>query len=217
MSVHLLNKDVNVDAIIYLFIFDTVYLINISVNNNNDWFFYGVSPDKSTPVYGVYEATSDCFFLLHTNLEVLKKIAFLFSNRFTLHICRIDCAKNYYPKLLDNSVCNSWTLLNKADFPITRFPNFDQIVEVSKLVKVPGPKMPWNFKENQQYLMAACHWLSWCTDHTIVKIFDIVPGVPFVPSKTKYQVTVDSIFETIYNEFDFSVANKKITLLLAQL
>jgi hypothetical protein len=196
-------------------------------NTNSKWFFYGI-PGNDEPVYGLYEPVHDIFFLIHTDLATIKKLVLLFSSRFTLHIVEVSAAMNYSKNLLDNTVCHQWSIDNKKGFPITRFPDADRIINPIRLVEN-NPEIPWNFEEEQLYLMAACKWI----EEGIVPLMQLhaahierlkstgdyeadlfIHTAPNVPFKEGYLNTIKMIESIIHLEFDLSKADQEISQLL---
>jgi hypothetical protein len=185
------------------------------------WFFYGCADNEFTVTYALYEHTSDCFFLVDTDEKSMKDLAFLFSSRYQLTICQLNTAHNYLPELIDNTVCVNWTLTNKQDIPIARFPRPHMIVSAEGLVEKSNNNLPWNYNNEQNYLMAAKHWLS----HPALKGYptalahwgdfyhtsSMVPGAPF---ENRFVYTLSQIKKIIYQEFDLPTAHQKINQLL---
>ena len=186
---------------------------------NKQWFFYGCANDAFTPTYALYEHVSDCFFLVDTDEKSIKELAVLFSSRYQLSVCQLNTAHNYLPELMDNTVCVDWTLTNKHDIPIARFPRPHLIVSVESLVEKSHYNLPWNYNNEQNYLMAAKHWLS----HPALNngypshwgdfyyTSSAVPGAPF---ENRFSAVLSQIKKIIYQEFDLQIAHQKINQLL---
>ena len=186
---------------------------------NNQWFFYGCADNVFTPAYALYEHVSDCFFLVDTDEKSMKELAVLFSSRYQLTICQINTADNYLPELIDNKVCVNWTLTNKQDVPIARFPRPHLVASAESLVEKSQQNLPWNYKNEQHYLMSAKHWLS----HPALNngypahwgdfyyTSSMVPGAPF---ENRFSATLAQIKKIIYQEFDLQIAHQKINQLL---
>lgn len=192
-------------------------------NLTNKYFFYGLPNDPTLPLYGLYEIITNRFFLVHYNLETLKELCLLWSSRYCLRVVQIDTALNYAPGLIDNSVCMNWTMDNHRDIKMTQMfnPKPTIIATCKSLVEI-NYKLPWNFKQDQEYLMFACHLLEFqCTvlqkrhQDTLEKyriyFIDSVPDDPMTDSIPKILEKIKSI---IYNEFDFNTASQSIQNLL---
>jgi len=191
---------------------------------SNPWFIYGLPVDPEAPIYGLYEGMTETFFLVHHDREVLKEVALLFSSRYVLHICRLDVAENYEQNIIDNSVCGNWTISNTKDVPITRLPVFDRLIHVKQLIELPGRELPWNYAHDHTYLMAIAQWIDFGIrelkylhqkqlEKYSCEYLDRLPGAPF---RNRFLDYIERIREVIYQEFDFGVAETKITKLIAE-
>jgi hypothetical protein len=183
----------------------------------NQWFFYGCADNDSTPAYALYEHVSDCFFLIHHNRDLLYQLVPLFSSRYILNVCLLNSAANYRYDLLDNSVCKNWTIANKFQIPFAKFPRPGTLIETELLVPKSSSN-PWNFENEQSYLMAACAWLQ-LLDIEQNKKRDgedfyqssySVPGCPIPDMWSKVRCDLTKI---LYTEFDVDKAENKINQL----
>ena len=186
----------------------------------NKWFFYGLPTNPGSPMYGLYEAITNRFFLVHYNLETLEELGVLWSSRYCLRIVQIDTASNYSPGLIDNSVCMNWTIGNYADIGLTRM--FNTLVTPCKSLLEVNHKLPWNFNNDIEYLMFACQLLEFQFTASQKKhqkslekychhFIDSIPGYPITDSIPKILEEIRSI---IFNEFDVSTAIPLIQNLL---
>jgi len=193
----------------------------------NNHFTFGNATNDSTPVYALYNPIVDCFFLVHTNLDTLKELVFLFSSKLTFKICLLNTSSNYNKDLIDNSVCANWTFSNKSDLLITRFPSIDEVLNIDRLVEKTNHQLPWKFKEIQSFLMHAVHWFDeHITNLLIMKDqldtavlgsrvnVDLAPGAPFY---NKYQTAIDEIKQAIYLSYSVEQATINVEKAVAKL
>lgn len=59
-------------------------------------------------LYGLYDIVTQRFIYVHSHFDYLKLVALLFSSRYRLYPCQIDCADNYTPTIIDNDVVTAW-------------------------------------------------------------------------------------------------------------
>jgi hypothetical protein len=101
-----------------------------------------------------------------------------------------------------------------GDIGLTRFPNHDKVIEPELLIE----KDTIDF-EDQEYLLAAAHWVdvllvnTRITNQDFVLFYeDLLSGIlPFTHPK---KILTDKILHTIYREFNFTVAEKQINQLI---
>lgn len=195
--------------------------------DQNNWFFYGI-PTSDEPVYGLYEPVHDLFFLIHPDIEIVKKLVLLFSSRFTLHVCKISDARNYQPGLIDNTVCHNWTLSNKESFPITRFPDINRSISPHLLIEN-NSIIPDNFKHDQKYMMYICNWfekevpklqqlhqqyINTLTRFAGFQTNRSIASLPGAPFNDKYVQAISSIESIAYSEFDVDTAITQVSQIL---
>lgn len=189
---------------------------------SNKWFMYGLPEDQNAPLYGLYNSITESIFLVHYNPKTIRELAILFSSRLALNVCRIDIASNYELNIVDNEVCVNWGVKNTKNFPLTRIPQFNSIIDVEELVYTENKESPYKFEELQVYLMAACNWLEFQVprlieaDQQLYKKYDAdyIEALPGIPFSSPFKAAVEQIREIIYTEFDFTVAENKIQEIL---
>jgi hypothetical protein len=101
-----------------------------------------------------------------------------------------------------------------SNVTFTRFPEHDKVIEPELLIE----KDTIVF-EDQEYLLAAAHWVDFLlvntriTNEDFVLFYeDLLSGIlPFTHPK---KILTDKILHTIYREFNFIVAEKQINELI---
>ena len=95
-------------------------------------FEYGHPPEYQTPWYGLWTPVLDCFVYVSFDLELIRKIQLLTTNKIPLTIVKLS-ADLYKSNTIDNTCCENWTIddLETVDFhdfyPLNYFPLCQQI------------------------------------------------------------------------------------------
>jgi hypothetical protein len=77
------------------------------------YFTYGYSPDSRNPIYGLYQPVLNCFLIVFPDYDsVGPKLTAILSSRYLLQPVRIDVADNYTHNVIDNEICENWTISN---------------------------------------------------------------------------------------------------------
>jgi hypothetical protein len=171
--------------------------------------------------YGLYNPVSNCFALVHNDLSLLSIISKLFSGRYTLILCKLDCADNFEINLIDNLVCLNWTIANVNDSSFTAFSSLDQpAYNVQKLVPTLRVLDTIDLLvQDQPYLHYALTWvddLSPDKDYSVMfrgnNLAEII-DLPFdTPPNYRAQLRKE-VYKIIYTTFNFDEATVKIEAL----
>jgi len=77
------------------------------------YFTYGHSPDLRNPTYGLYQPVLNCFLIVFPDYDSIgPQLAAILSSRYLLQPIRIDTADNYTHNIIDNEICERWTISN---------------------------------------------------------------------------------------------------------
>jgi hypothetical protein len=77
------------------------------------YFTYGYSPDLTKPIYGLYQPVLNCFLIVFPDYDsVGPQLAAILSSRYLLQPIQIDTANNYTHNVIDNEICENWTISN---------------------------------------------------------------------------------------------------------
>jgi hypothetical protein len=140
------------------------------------YFTYGYSTDLRNPIYGLYQPVLDCFLIVFPDYDsVGPQLAAILSSRYLLQPICINTANNYSHNIIDNEVCENWTILNKNDVPtrsiITRLTviSANQLIPASEVTVTQIKKekqwaqfcLFWlRFIKSEYYLSAAGMWID---------------------------------------------------------
>ena len=77
------------------------------------YFTYGYSSDLRNPMYGLYQPVLNCFLIVFPDYDVVgQQLTAILSSRYLLQPIRLDVADNYTRNVIDNKVCENWTISN---------------------------------------------------------------------------------------------------------
>jgi hypothetical protein len=77
------------------------------------YFTYGYSPDLRNSIYGLYQPVLNCFLIVFPDYDVVgPQLTAILSSRYLLQPIRIDTANNYAHNVIDNEVCERWSISN---------------------------------------------------------------------------------------------------------
>ncbi len=187
------------------------------MNTTDKYFFWGSAvPNFGSWVqYGLYAPALDRFVIVHSDKSILNLLSKLFSSRYHLILCRLDQAKNFNKNLIDNSVCLNWTIAEKYNLDISKFPDFESDdILISELapndIVVASNDL---LVKDQLYLLAAASWLSskllydrFC-NFIDVTLLDLVTDSQVANFKNHpYKDFVKELHSIIYNVYDFEQA-----------
>ena len=92
---------------------------------NFKYFKWGYPDSDSLPVYAIYQPLLNCFLAIVDAEYAAWQLKYLLTSRYTTAVIRIDQATNYSKNIIDNSVCQQWTLENTNDIQtFTLYENF---------------------------------------------------------------------------------------------
>lgn len=77
------------------------------------YFTYGYSPDLRNSVYGLYQPVLNCFLIVFPDYHLVgSHLAAILSSRYVLQPVQLDTAANYVHNIIDNEICERWTISN---------------------------------------------------------------------------------------------------------
>ena len=133
------------------------------------YFKLGQQQFSGQAVYGLYQQTLDCFLVIDDRLDLLKKLKYLLSSRYTTVIVCISSAENYSPTIIDNVVCDRWTLSNRTDFSFKdNFHNgfsYLPVIAVTHLVEKISP-VDWDTTKEKQWIQMCMFYLLFLETQT---------------------------------------------------
>ena len=84
------------------------------------YFRLGLPRDSNSPHLALYQPVLDRFLLVLDDLEIAQEVRLLANGRYVLHVCDLRTAVNYTANLIDNTVCQNWSLSNPQDILVWR-------------------------------------------------------------------------------------------------
>lgn len=173
--------------------------------------------------YALYEPITDRFVITSKHKEPLLMLSLLFSSRYQFSLVRLDTAKNFEINKVDNSCCYNWTF-DKKDLIINgMIQEFTQTSEFDATYLIESDPIADDdlIVRDQEYLLAAFQWVSrweYREDKTLsmdpfymseLKLKEFLGSLPFPESDSTGMM--HKMYKIIFDEFDFSVAEKLIT------
>jgi len=77
------------------------------------YFTYGYSSDLRNSLYGLYQPVLNCFLIVFPDYAgVGPQLAAVLSSRYVLQPLQINTASNYTHNIIDNEICERWTISN---------------------------------------------------------------------------------------------------------
>lgn len=159
---------------------------------NFKYFRYGYPVDMPAPIYALYQPVLNRFLTITGNLEISKKLVGLLTIRYSTYVCLINTAKNFTPNIIDNEVCDSWTLDNISEFAITDGLADHPIINANRLVESTKHDLLWDIEKEKKWILFCTHWLEFFAqvrslrftfseiDNTMCQILNDLPG-PYYP------------------------------------
>lgn len=81
--------------------------------SKNPPFIYGTGDEKD-PLYALYLPVKNLFIGVHHDIGLLKKLRILLSSKCNTIIIEISSSPEYYHTIIDNSVCENWTISDQT-------------------------------------------------------------------------------------------------------
>jgi hypothetical protein len=124
------------------------------------YFIHGCATATEEPLYALYEPVLDCFLHLTTSLKLANLLKKILSSRYDLHVCCINNAVNYKLNLLDNLVCQNWTIDNRNNIVIANDPMYPAgIISVTKLLEKTNKTSSWDIDKEKQWIFICSNWI----------------------------------------------------------
>jgi len=80
------------------------------------YFTHGYSSNSRNSIYGLYQPVLNCFLIVFPDYASIgPKLAAILSSRYVLQPIRLDTADNYSHNIIDNEICELWTISNLND------------------------------------------------------------------------------------------------------
>ena len=125
---------------------------------NFKYFNFGYPKYPWFPIYGLYQPIFDCFIAVAPSLSSATKLQSILSSRYISHIICLNTAENFQPRLIDNSVCDQWTLENKTQIPIT-LGYSNTLTYISGNLIPAGKTIDWDLHEEKRWIFLCLYWI----------------------------------------------------------
>jgi len=122
------------------------------------YFVIGYPSDSNAPIYALYQPVLDCFLNVTESLELAQTIKLILSSRYDLHVCCISKANNYKINLIDNEICENWTIGDRNTVSLTSYPTDSPKVATIKNLQPTGTNN-WNIDQEKQWIFLCIHWI----------------------------------------------------------
>ena len=165
-------------------------------------FTYGYSPDSRNPIYGLYQPVLNCFLIVFPDYDAVgPQLAAILSSRYLLQPVQIDTANNYTHNIIDNEVCENWTISNQNDIPTRSIMTRLTVIPANRLTPVVTVTESIQINKEKQWAQFCLFWLRfiesecrisatgmWIDDYLgNLDIFNVFE--PLLPSNYKQFIT----------------------------
>lgn len=183
------------------------------------YFDLGYPDHPALPVYAIYQPTLNCFINIVANVTVAQQLRRVLSSRYQCHVVCLNTADNYSPNLIDNEVCERWTLQDPAG--LIDFDRLDtsMIVSADHLTLVSNP-VDWPIGQEKAWCLLCQHWLNFLQRlrrrlNFVDSVLQVIPHSE--PDKHDYYHAMETkITQILYTERDLDTADQNIRQLIAQ-
>jgi hypothetical protein len=122
------------------------------------YFNYGLPQSKDKEIYALYQPVLDCFLCVIPDLTIAKQLVVVISARYMLIICDIKQAENFSHNLIDNQVCEQWTMADKLS--LIDLDRCLPVTSVKHLTCHNKSTLQWDVVKEKQWLLFCLHWLN---------------------------------------------------------
>lgn len=126
---------------------------------NFQYFFYGYPEENQPNMYALYQPVADAFLICTSNCDLAQDLKMLLSSRYSLHLVELTRATNYHHNLIDNTVCEKWSFVEKNLLDINKLPQCVLPVHARTLCSSTG-NIDIDWVEEKKYAMMCAHWIE---------------------------------------------------------
>jgi hypothetical protein len=184
---------------------------------NFKYFRRGLPDNPKAPVYALYQPMLDCFLAVFDNLELARQVQLIASSRYTTYVCLLNTADNFYPKVIDNEICENWSFTNKDP---TQFIQLDFLSQPPHLVEeLCNSNLPQqdliNLDKEKQWLLMCRFWINFVNNTNFKISRDLEKILNTLPSGIESYHTLTDDFEReiltlLYLGIDFEKTDQQI-------
>lgn len=183
------------------------------------FFTLGLPSNPDQPIYGLYQPVLDCFLAITDSETMAKNLKFLLSPRYSLHVVQLNHAENYQHNIIDNTVCDRWTMSNKGDARLTismwNLPpiNAQQLVEKTSFYS-------WNVEQEKEYIQMCLFFINFFDQLNVLGNYsDLNTGLDMIETPQLDDITHSSktrkqVLDILYFERNYDSAYNKIISLV---
>jgi len=152
------------------------------------------------------------------SLDVAHKLREILSSRYQCHVVCLNTADNYEPNLIDNDVCENWTLTDPVKLITYDSLNTSDLVLADHLQMITSPP-DWDIEKEKAWCLMCQHWLIFLQKFKkhLALADVIIKAVPSDrPSKSDYYQQIQTqITDVLYLQRDLDQADQQIRTLIA--
>lgn len=179
--------------------------------------YLGYGSDEHSKIYGLWEPVLDRFLFVGHKSETLQRVAFLSSSRYLLFPVCLNTALNYQHNLIDNKVCENWTLENRGD--VSTLPMNYAVTDAQMLLET-HTMANWDLTQEKKWLTLIWHYvffldmfrekLLWNFQNTMIRKVSTAMG-HFPDQVEKFE---NKVYEIIYMGRDIELVKKQVEELI---
>jgi len=124
------------------------------------YFTYGYSSDLRLPLYGLYHPVLNCFLIVLPDYDIVgSQLAAILSSRYLLQPMYLTTASNYTHNIIDNEICEHWTISNFGEIPSRNIINKVTVIPADDLIPVTPPAKLIKIEKEKQWAQFCLFWL----------------------------------------------------------
>lgn len=186
---------------------------------SHKYFTLGYPEHPALPIYALYEPVLDRFLFVVNCLNTALDLRLLLTSRFVTFVVCLNTADNWQPTLIDNTVCNDWTLGDPA-----RLIHLSEIrqhrILLADHLQPCDLSSQWHLDQEQQWCFVCVFYLKFLQRlSNYFKVINFVCTTDFEhsqPNTQKYLNIKQNIFETLYLGKSAQETDQLITNFLEQ-
>jgi hypothetical protein len=124
------------------------------------YFSYGYSSDLRNSLYGLYQPVLNCFLIVFPDYaSVGPQLAAVLSSRYVLQPLQINTASNYTHNIIDNEICERWTISNLDRILPTEIMTKVNVMFADQLIPVETSTQLIQIEKEKQWAQFCLFWL----------------------------------------------------------
>jgi hypothetical protein len=125
------------------------------------YFTYGYNPDLRNPIYGLYQPVLNCFLIVFPDYDTIigPQLTAILSSRYLLQPVQLNTADNYTHNIIDNEICENWTISNLSEIPTRSIIAKVTVVPAARLIPTSPVTGPIQLAKEKQWAQFCLFWL----------------------------------------------------------